>query len=924
MQSLLRPRRVFSSGASIGIALLLSVTAMLVTSVPTARSAAMSDPYIVVLKDDVAHPANVAHRHEENRGADIGYIYGAAIKGYSAELTPGELKAIQQDPNVDYVERNGTVHATVQAPTTGVQRVFATSNRIADIDEKDDARVDVDIAVLDTGVDTHPDLNVFAREWCSEFACIKDTTVPKNPHGTFVAGLAAAVDNTSSVVGTAPGARIWSVKVLHDNGEASYADILAGINWVTANSSQIEVVNMSLGGYGYNQAEHEAIAASVDKGLVYVVAAGNESGNAGLESPSMFPEVITVSAISDFDGLPGGKQQNVLCADAPHGVLGADDHLAPYSNFGAVVDITAPGSCLRSTWPNGETKVWHDGGTSFSTPLVAGAAALLASQKNPNNRADVENIRNILRLYGNYNWWDDSNDGVFEPLLDTRALGSSSFDTRTPPFNEEPPGPQPTVTIGPVSNVTESAATLTGTVNPNGLDGRYRFECSASGSGQTMKSTQDGEYFAAGNSPINVSWTVGGLFPGAGYSCLLEAWNVGAVVYSSTVSFTTPMATSYVAPGAPAPLQQDDGKIDVFTRLLGGGDELDFTRATSGGWSVANLTPAGQPKMGASSAVLRMKDGAMHAFAINTAGDIICHYRTGSEAWNYINLSAYAGATLKFDPTTTPSAVEWGPKRVGVYARAANGDLVSLERRSDGTWFMWNESAVTAGHPTIVGSPAAVVLNGSSAYAYNDLVVFARNSSNQLFSFNRTNSGEWLPYNVTTTTGVSIKSSPTALTLNPAVFAGNVLSVYAPNAGDDLVEFSRAASGSWSTYDVTANVPGAPDVTGAVAPVKLEPSVHAGSVLGVYGRTTDNDLVGFDRKTSGAWYFYNVSAYNGFPKISSSPSVLKLNPAAYFDSVLQVHARSDGGDAVSFDRKSTGGWLFYNESINVTGKPKVE
>jgi subtilisin len=903
-------------------ALLLAMT--LVAAAPAATSTATSDEYIVVLKDDVAHPANVAHRHEENRGADIGYIYGAAIKGYSAELTSDELSAIKQDPNVDYVQRNGLVHATSQSPATSVLRVFANRNSIADIDEKDDARVNADIAVLDTGV-MHPDINVVSRVRCSGGACVNDTTAPINGHGTFVAGLAGAIDNNSNVVGTAPGARIWSVKVLNGiEAEGTQADIVAGINWVTAHSDQIEVANMSLGGEEYSQAEHDAIAASVDKGVVYVAAAGNASRDVAKETPAAFPDVITVSAVSDFDGAPGGKG-SVLCTGTTYGLgWGSDDHLAPYSNFGPGVDIAAPGTCILSTWLNGELRIEY-GGTSFAAPLVSGAAALLASRSNPNSRADVEGIRNTLRLYGNYDWWDDSNDGVFEPMLDMHALGSSSFDTRTPPFNEGPPtDPPPTVTMGSVSNVTESSATINGTVNPNGRAGRYKFACGAAGYGQTMISAPEGTYFDPDSSPINVSWTVSGLYPGASYYCQLVAWNVGTEVYSSAANFTTPLAAGYVAAGAPAPLRVSDGSIHVFTRSLGVGDELNFTRTLSGMWTAANLTPAGQPKMGASSAILQMKNGAMHAFAINAAGDIVCYYRTGSEPWNYINLSAYAGATLKFDKTTTPSAVEWGPNRVGVYARAVNGDLVSLERNADGTWFMWNESEKTAGHPTIVGSPAAVVTDGSSAYANAGTIVFARNSSNQLVSFNCNAKGEWLPYNVSTNTGMAIKASPSALVVDPKVNAGSVLSVYAPNTGDDLVEFNRAASGAWSTYDVTKNISGEPDILGSVAPIKLAPSVYAGSVLGVYARTIDNDLVGFDRKANGAWYFYNVSANNSYPKISSSPAVLALNPANYFDSVLQVHARSTGNDLVSFDRKTNGGWLFYNETVNVPGNLKVE
>jgi len=149
-------------------------------------------------------------------------------------------------------------------------------------------------------------------------------------HGTHVAGIVGALDNNFGVVGTAPGARIWSVKAGNQNGEFAMSDVLEAINWVTARSSQIEAANMSLGcaeSFDCKAAAlQEAITASVNKGVVYVVSAGNENQNVSPEQilsppdlngvrtnfgsfgyvPARFSNVITVSAIADFDGLPGG------------------------------------------------------------------------------------------------------------------------------------------------------------------------------------------------------------------------------------------------------------------------------------------------------------------------------------------------------------------------------------------------------------------------------------------------------------------------------------------------------------------------------------------------------------------------------------------------------------------------------------------
>src|SRR5690348_11894035 len=97
-----------SLGTAVGVVSVLAL-ALFATFAPAAMAAPATASYVVVLEDGVAHPANLAHRHEENRGAEITHIYSVALKGYSANLTPGQLKAIKQDPNVDYVERDGAI-----------------------------------------------------------------------------------------------------------------------------------------------------------------------------------------------------------------------------------------------------------------------------------------------------------------------------------------------------------------------------------------------------------------------------------------------------------------------------------------------------------------------------------------------------------------------------------------------------------------------------------------------------------------------------------------------------------------------------------------------------------------------------------------------------------------------------------------------
>ena len=422
----------------------LGVLAASVAGLGISASAAGADssaaPYIVVLKDDVAHPANVAHRHENNRGANLGHIYRAGVEGYSAELSAGALNAIKQDPNVDYVVPDGIVHLDSQSTGPAVRRVFANTNPKLDIDEVDDVRVDADIAILDGGVAPHPDLNIVARTDCAVAGpnC-QDGAAGFNNHATHVAGIAAAIDNNFGVVGTAPGARIWSVKVLDSSGgireepdeevTASYAsDVVAGILWVLAHSSQIEVANMSFGCYASECSPgpmREAIAAAVSAGVVFTAAAGNQNVDVLGEQqgplspdpyqPAAFADVIAVSALEDSDGAPGGTGPNpsseacrvdgaFVKKNGTYLHFGQDDTLANFSNYGPAVDIAAPGTCILSTWPGGGYQVLS--GTSMSAPMVAGAVAGLAAAKNPNNRVEVESIRNYIRSLGNYNWID--------------------------------------------------------------------------------------------------------------------------------------------------------------------------------------------------------------------------------------------------------------------------------------------------------------------------------------------------------------------------------------------------------------------------------------------------------------------------------------------------------------------------------------
>lgn len=425
-----------------------SMTAAAAPSSP--EQEATTDSYIVVFEDSVGTAAAdaVAADHADQFGAEVTEVYTHALQGYSAELTADAASQLSTDDQVAYVERDGVaqISQTPQDTPTGVRRIFADDNPNLDIDGQDDARIDVDVAVIDTGVFDHPDLDVVARTDCSSLigGCQDGSGTDDNGHGTHVAGSIAAIDNDSGVVGVAPGARIHSVKVCGAGGQCFNSSILAGIDYVAAHADTIEVANISLGGPGSSSSISQAVTAAVDAGVAFAVAAGNESEDAAGFFPANHPDVITVSALADADGEAGGSGGGPACRPQ-----NADDTLADFSNFGESVEIVAPGVCILSTWNDGAYNTIS--GTSMAAPHVTGAIAILASGPlDPTNRADVLAIRDQVVAAGNLDWTDTSGDGVQEPLLDVGdaaafppADGGTPDPPDDPPPPEDPPANQP-------------------------------------------------------------------------------------------------------------------------------------------------------------------------------------------------------------------------------------------------------------------------------------------------------------------------------------------------------------------------------------------------------------------------------------------------------------------------------------------------
>ncbi len=427
--------------------------------------------YIVVLRQD-ANLNRTIDRHTERQDVNVTHVYEYALKGYAAMIEVDDLQAVRSDPAVLFVTdafdpaagigrvvprsitRDGAAASThglaaraVEQPSqvTKVALMRIGADRSSALSGNGRGDVDINVAVLDTGIQpNHPDLDVKGGRNCTPGG-VNNWRDPDG-HGTMVAGFVGALDNEIGVVGVAPGANLYAVKVsdpLATNPEFEITDaaLVCGLDWVASThfdgnkKNDIDVANLSLGGTTYTDddncgrtardAVHFAICGIVAAGVVPVAAATNEGEDFARTSPATYDEVLTVTAIAAGDAVPGGLAGILPCLLPDYEQR--DDEFAFFSDFFTTEDdaahtVAAPGVCMTSTFIGSQYA--FGSGTSFATPLVTGTVALCISSGTCKNLTPQQIVRKIVLDARAYNEANPDYGFLGDPI---RPVPNKSF-----------------------------------------------------------------------------------------------------------------------------------------------------------------------------------------------------------------------------------------------------------------------------------------------------------------------------------------------------------------------------------------------------------------------------------------------------------------------------------------------------------------
>jgi len=434
--------------------MMLSVASMGVVGTPNDKTSdAAKEKEQVTTGDEASEPVIIGFKGKlDKRGRErmveehegkISHSY-RIINAVASRIPSKAIDKLKKNPNVKYVESDYMVNATAQQLPWGVEHIDAP------IVHGYDRGSGIKVAILDTGINyDHPDLH---DNYMGGIDYVNDDDDPMDDrgHGTHCAGIVAAMDNEIGVIGVAPEASLYGVKVLDSEGDGYTSDIIAGIEWSVNNDMQ--VISMSLGGGQSTSSLQEACDAASNSGVLLVAAAGNRGSSwmpAGsnwdiVDYPAKYESVIAVAATDSMDGRPY------------------------WSSTGASVELAAPGVNINSTY-------WDDtyatiDGTSMACPHVSGTAALILAT--PEDTARDANNDGTYETNGDGVWTNNEVRDILQATVDDLGdpgrdnlygFGLVNASKAAPPSGDDTIGPMTSGDPNPTNGA--DSVTLTASIS---------------------------------------------------------------------------------------------------------------------------------------------------------------------------------------------------------------------------------------------------------------------------------------------------------------------------------------------------------------------------------------------------------------------------------------------------------------------------
>ncbi|MEU9828948.1 S8 family serine peptidase [Micromonospora chersina] len=436
---------------------------------------AVAGRYIVTLKDTALAPTAVSTRARELTGRFGGrtrHVYGSALTGFSTEMSAQQARRLAADPSVasvEQVQRIGVLDTQANPPNWGDDRIDQRSLPLnQSFTYPANPGQGVTVYVLDTGINaSHTEFTGRVRQGVD---IVDNDSTPQDchGHGTHVAGTAVG-----TTYGIAKKAGVVSVRVLNCQGTGTNDDLIAGINWVRANAQKPAVANYSIGcgSRCTSQAMDSAVTSLINSGVQFVQAAGNSSDDACYYSPQAVAAAITVGNSNSSDG------RNST------------------SNYGACLDLFAPGTSIVSASYSSNTGSATMTGTSMASPHTAGAAALYLGA-NPN--ATPAQVRAALVDNGTTGKITSPGSGSPNVLLYTGFIGGTD------------PGPSDPAVTNPGNQTSAIGQAVDVQVQGSGGSTPYTWSASGLPAGLTIGASTGritGSATAAGTSNVTVTLT---------------------------------------------------------------------------------------------------------------------------------------------------------------------------------------------------------------------------------------------------------------------------------------------------------------------------------------------------------------------------------------------------------------------------------